>query len=161
VYSELGKGSTFKIYFPVATALVDEPTHVSRPSHLITGVETVLFVEDQAEVRRLIIETLHRHGYRVLDAASEDAVEIARDQPVDVLLTDVVLPGSNGREVAKQVVAVRPSARVIYMSGYTDDVIVQHGVLDPGLAFVQKPFTADALLTKIRDVLEATEPPPW
>ena len=167
VYSEVHKGSTFKIFLPVSTTLLVEESSVACAGrrHLAgSGSETVLVVEDQLEVRRLIVDTLQRHQYRVVAAANGfEAVELARDRHLafDLLLTDVVLPGSSGRDIARQVVASRPIVRVLYMSGYTDEAIVHHGILDAGLAFLQKPFTAEALLTKIRDVLEATEPPPW
>src|SRR5262249_12734125 len=162
VYTELGKGSTFKIYLPAAPGLAEADPATIAASRETTGTETVLVVEDQDEVRRLIVETLRRRGYRVLSAANErEALSLAHDgdQTIDVLLTDVVLPGLSGRELARRIVAERPTLRVLYMSGYTDDAIVRHGVLDPGLAFLQKPFTADALLARIRDVLEAHTPP--
>jgi DNA-binding response OmpR family regulator len=162
VYSELGRGTTFKLYLP---AVNDSVVPVTPPRVLaagLSGTETVLLVEDQPEVRGLIEKTLRRQGYNVLAAAdSEQATALARgyDGPVHLLLTDVVLSGTSGREVARQVLAECREVRVLYMSGYTDDAIVQHGVLEPGLAFIQKPFTGDALLRKIREVLSADRPP--
>ncbi|HZR22914.1 MAG TPA: PAS domain S-box protein [Vicinamibacterales bacterium] len=162
VYSEVGKGSTFKVYFPAITNPIDASTAGPSPTRQTGGTETILVVEDQDEVRRFVVETLGRHGYRVLAAAaSADALAYARDERIDLLLTDVVLTGLSGREIAKRVTLERPDVRVLYMSGYTDDAIVHHGVLDPGLAFLQKPFSAEELLAKIRDVLESDEAPPY
>jgi hypothetical protein len=162
VYSEPGRGTTFKIYFPAVGDAVAAVTRGQAEVPTLAGTETVLVVEDQVDVRRLIGRTLRRQGYCVLAAANADEAEtFAREHqgPIHMLLTDVVLPGAGGREVARQVLAERADVRVAYMSGYTDDVIVHHGVLEPGLAFIQKPFTGDALLRKIREVLSA-EPPP-
>jgi len=119
-------------------------------------------LEDQPEVRALIDQTLRHYGYSVVVAANgPEAIAAARAHrgPIHVLLTDVVLPRASGREVAREMGADRPSIRVLYMSGYTEDAIVQHGVLAPGLAFVEKPFTGDALVRRIREVLAATRPP--
>jgi DNA-binding response OmpR family regulator len=164
VYSELGRGTTFKIYLPAvgdAAVPVSPPQVPAAPP---AGTETVLLVEDQPEVRGLVEKTLRRSGYNVLAADGGDqawTLARAHDGPIHLLLTDVVLPGTSGREVAWQVLGERGNVRVVYMSGYTDDGIVQHGVLEPGLAFIQKPFTGDALLRKIRDVLSADQPPKW
>jgi CheY-like chemotaxis protein len=161
VYSELGKGSTFKIYLPVAGAATEAPLP-GPDAHALRGSETVLVVEDQADVRRLIEKTLSRYGYTVLTATNgpeATARAEAYEGAVHVILTDVVLPGASGREIARQLAATRPQLRVLYMSGYTDDVIVQHGVLEPGLAVLQKPFTADTLAQRVRDVLAADSPP--
>ena len=162
VYSEPGSGSVFKIYLPVvdAAATSSKPQRGQVPAE--GGTETVLVVEDQAEVRGLIQGALGNHGYRVLAAGiGAEAIALARqhDGPIHVLLTDIVLPGMSGREVALAVLAERPEVRVLFMSGYTDDAIVQHGVLEPGLAFLQKPFTINALLRKVREVLAVDEPP--
>jgi two-component system, cell cycle sensor histidine kinase and response regulator CckA len=161
VNSELGKGSTFRICLPVAAAATEAP--VAAPdTRAPRGTETVLVVEDQADVRGLIEKTLSRFGYTVITATNGPEAT-ARAQayvgPIHVMLTDVILPGATGREIARQLAAARPQLRVLYMSGYTDDVIVQHGVLEPGLAFLQKPFTADTLARRIREVLAADSPP--
>jgi CheY-like chemotaxis protein len=161
VYSEPGRGSTFKIYLPAATAGV-EPPPAPVDTNALRGTETVLVVEDQAGVRGLIEKTLHRFGYTVIAASTGSeavAAAVAHRGPIHLMLTDVVLPGASGREAARQVLAVRPTVRVLYMSGYTDDAIVHHGILDPGLAFIEKPFTADDLARRIREVLEADRPP--
>jgi CheY-like chemotaxis protein len=162
VYSEPGQGATFKIYLPVTTAAPATAATMDVEPVSLAGTETVLLVEDQAETRSVIRETLHRRGYAVIDAANGvEAVEKARQHkdPIHLLLTDVVMPEMSGRRIAEILDAERPGIRVIYMSGYTDDAIVHHGILDAGLAFMQKPFAAEALLRKVREVLEAPSPP--
>jgi two-component system, cell cycle sensor histidine kinase and response regulator CckA len=161
VYSEPGRGSTFKIYLPVATVSA-EPGPPPGDAQVLRGTETVLVIEAQAGVRTLIEKTLHRFGYTVIASATGSegvAAALAYEGPIHLMLTNVILLGASGREAARRVLAVRPDLRVLYMSGYTDDAIVQHGVLDPGHAFIQKPFTAEDLLRRIREVL-AAEPPP-
>ncbi len=120
------------------------------------GLQTVLVVEDSAGLRQLTARLLERQGYTVLLAANaEDAVRIFESSPsIDLLLTDVVMPGASGPELVKQLVELRRGLKVIFMSGYTDEAIVHHGVLDPGIAFVQKPFSAETLGRKIREVLD-------
>jgi two-component system cell cycle sensor histidine kinase/response regulator CckA len=133
---------------------IDAPSAASRAR----GTETILVIEDDGQVRRFIVETLTRNGYGVHEAASDgEALIFANDENrvVDVVLTDVVLTGLSGREIAGLVVAKRPNVRIIYMSGYTDDAIVHHGMLDIGLPFLQKPFNAEELLTRIREVLDS------
>jgi PAS domain S-box-containing protein len=162
VYSELGKGSMFKIYLPVATSTGEDLSQSDAPGQQLHGTETVLVVEDQREVRELIERTLRRYGYTVIVASNDaDAVagSHAHDGPIHLMLADVVLPGASGRAVARMVVADRPSLRVLYMSGYTEKAVDQHGVLEPGLAFIQKPFSGDALVRKIREVLAKEHPP--
>jgi two-component system cell cycle sensor histidine kinase/response regulator CckA len=162
VYSELGKGSTFKIYLPATAAesISAPPARAEQKSS--GGTETILIVEDQREPRSVVSEILRRAGYTVLEASNgEEAFQISRRYTGEValLLTDMVMGGLGGRSVAEHLTRERPQLRVIYMSGYTDDVIVRHGVLEPGLAFLQKPFSANVLLTKVREVLDASEPP--
>jgi CheY-like chemotaxis protein len=162
VYSEINQGSTFKIYLPSATLSVTGPAAPRPSSRVLKGTETVLLVEDQAEVRTVTRETLRRHGYTVIEAASgADALGVAREHPgpIQLVLTDVVMPGMSGRQMAAEISVQRPGIRVLYTSGYTDEVIVHHGVLEPGLAFVQKPYTTDGLLQKVREVLDAPTPP--
>jgi PAS domain S-box-containing protein len=162
VYSEPDHGSTFKIYLPAAAADADAeamPEDVPRP---LSGTETILVVEDQLEVRGIIRATLLRNGYTVLEATTgEEALAVSRGHtsPIHLLFTDVVMPGLSGRRLAQTLAGERPGLRVIYTSGYTDDAIVRHGVLEPGLAFLQKPYTSNALLRKVREVLEAPQPP--
>jgi two-component system cell cycle sensor histidine kinase/response regulator CckA len=160
VTSEPGTGSTFKIYLPVATGI--EPATLPIETQMLRGTETVLVLEDQAEVRASIEKILRRYGYSSVVAANgPGALAAARayDGPIDLMLADVVLPGASGREIARQVVADRPSVRVLYMSGYTQEAIHHHGVVEQGLAFIQKPFTGGELVRKIREVLDADQPP--
>jgi PAS domain S-box-containing protein len=156
VYSEVGHGTSFKIYLP----RVDEaaPALGAAPA-LVGGSETVLVAEDVTAVRDVASEMLRRHGYTVLEAAdAETALRLARQHQgeIHLLLTDVVMPGASGRELADTLVKLRPNMKVLYMSGYTDDAVVRHGVLQEGIAFLQKPFTPDSLARKLRAVLDQT-----
>ena len=157
VHSEPGKGSIFKVYFPVAhgPAIAQGAAAESVSTH---GTETILLAEDQDEVRAVARTILVRNGYTVLEAANPDeALRIARNHrlPIDLLFTDVVMPGMNGRELAQQVQGLRRGIKVLFSSGYTDDSIVRTGVLERDIAFIQKPYAPDALLHKVRDVLDA------
>jgi two-component system cell cycle sensor histidine kinase/response regulator CckA len=161
VYSELNRGTTFKIYF----ARVDDPAgkvHQSAgPAVPIEGRETLLLVEDDQQVRELTHSVLVACGYHVLVAENgRAAVQICERQggDIDLLLTDVVMPGISGREVAGQVTARWPNIKVMYMSGYTENSIVHHGVLDSGTFFLAKPFTPTALANKVREVLDSDAP---
>jgi len=121
------------------------------------GTETILLVEDDEMVRKLVNEVLDNEGYRLLEAANGVAalsICAQYEEPIHLLLTDVVMPEMSGRGLANRLAAVRPELKVLYMSGYTDDVIVHHGVLDEGTEFIQKPFTPDVLARKIREVLD-------
>jgi PAS domain S-box-containing protein len=161
VYSERGIGTTFKIYLP-ATNTASEPPAIAAATSALRGTETVLVVEDQGAVRDLIEKTLRRFGYTVIAAGTTSQASTAvrrHTGPIDVMLTDVVLPDGNGREAARRMLAIRPSMRVLYMSGYTDEAIVHHGALHEGVAFIQKPFTAEQIVHKIREVLDAELPP--
>jgi len=160
VYSETGRGTSFKIFLPRAEstddAIAAEPI---RPE--LRGTESILLVEDQAEVRSVVEQMLTRHGYRVAAAGNgADALDIARTYPgrIDLIITDVVMPGMSGREVATRFLRERPAARELYMSGYTDDSVVQQGVIEQSVAFIQKPFRPSTLLQKIREVLDADTP---
>ncbi len=156
VYSEPGHGTTFKIYFPWA----GEPTQRSAAVPVATprqGTETVLVVEDAASVRTVMRQGLERYGYTVLEAPDGDtALQLAAKHhgPIHLLLTDVVMPGVSGRQLADQLVRLRPGIKVLYASGYTDDAIIHHGILEPGIAYLQKPFTRDALARTVREVLD-------
>ncbi len=161
VYSEPGQGTTFKIYF----ARVDRPAEVipqvARPAAPIRGAETILLVEDDEQVRDLTHSVLTTTGYSVLVAENGPAVAKICEQhrnAIHLLLTDVVMPGLSGRDVAKQVSARWPNAKVLYMSGYTKNSIVHHGVLDEGTFFLPKPFTPSALTNKVREVLDDQTP---
>src|SRR5437667_339045 len=157
VYSEPGHGATFKIYLP----RVDTPTEAATlPAPTVQparGSETVLLAEDEPAVRAIAQQALERHGYTVLAAPSGAAALALAAQhaaTIDLLLTDVVMPGMSGRDLADRLTAQRPGIRVLYISGYTDNAIVRHGMLEPGLAYLQKPFRPDALVRKVRDVLD-------
>ncbi|HEX4627820.1 MAG TPA: PAS domain S-box protein [Gemmatimonadales bacterium] len=157
VYSEPDRGAAFKVYLPRVEEAAAPPAAAVAPAARARGTETVLLAEDEAPVRAVARQVLQRHGYTVLEAPSaEVALDVAArySGAIHLLLTDVVMPGMSGHELAKQLSALRPEVRVIYMSGYTDDAITRHGVLEPGLAFVQKPFTADAIARKVREVLD-------
>jgi PAS domain S-box-containing protein len=158
VYSELGHGTTFKIYLPRVQESADVVEgRVPAPARAARGTETVLLAEDEAPVRAVARQVLERHGYTVLEAPSaEAALDIAArySGAIHLLLTDVIMPGLSGRELANRLADVRPEARVIFMSGYTDDAVTRHGVLQPGLAYLQKPFTPDTLGQKVREVLD-------
>ncbi|MCB0194216.1 MAG: PAS domain-containing protein [Anaerolineae bacterium] len=156
VYSEPGQGTTFKIYLP-QTKEVNQPVkahqHESAP---VYGTETVLVVEDEKMVRELVCETLTAHGYQVIEASNPDhALQLAagHKETLHLLLTDVIMPKMNGRELHQQLIAIKPNIKTLYMSGYTDNVIVHHGILDDDIEFLQKPFTITQLTQKVRTVL--------
>jgi PAS domain S-box-containing protein len=156
VYSEPGRGSTFKIYLPRVEE-VQEPAS-SKPSPLASqgGTETILLVEDEEAVRDLVKTILSSHGYHVIVARdAQDAEQKAEQYPggIHLLLTDVVMPGTSGRELAVRVMRRRPGIRVLYMSGYTENVITSGGMLEEGLAFLQKPFSPAVLVRRIQEVL--------
>jgi two-component system, cell cycle sensor histidine kinase and response regulator CckA len=164
VYSELGKGTTFKVYLPrvedIASARQPRPVSESR-----VGTETMLLVEDDPAVRKLSRRILERAGYKVLEAESgREALELARhaNGGIPLVVTDLVMPDMSGTELAAELAALYPEIRVLFMSGYTDDAVVRHGLLAVGRAFIQKPFTPDALTRKVRETLDtlAEEPTP-
>jgi signal transduction histidine kinase/CheY-like chemotaxis protein len=157
VFSKPGKGSTFQVYLP-RVAGTDQPM---TPSSVVrrhpTGTETVLVVEDQAEVRDFAVQALSNRGYRVLQAVDgPGALALAERHTgsIDVLLTDVVLPGMNGRELAERFKSARPTIKLIYTSGYAQDIIADHGVLHSGVAYMHKPYTADEIASKVREAIE-------
>jgi PAS domain S-box-containing protein len=157
VESEPELGTTFKIFLPRTERAADPADAPPPVPQSLTGTETILVVEDQPEVRAVIRDILARHGYGVLEAANSveaQSILTSSDGEVHLLLTDLVLPGTSGRDLAEQLVVGRPNLRVLCMSGYTDDMVVHHGVLDAGIAFIRKPFTPKVLLKKIRDVLD-------
>jgi signal transduction histidine kinase len=157
VYSEPGRGTTFKIYLPRSSG--EGESDANPPVQVavdLRGSETLLIVEDQHDVRRLAVQILERRGYRVLQAATpSEALQLCQStyERIDLLITDVVMPGMNGRDLAVQLLAQRPSVKVLYMSGYTENIIGHQGILDRGVAYISKPFTPVALAEKVREVL--------
>ena len=153
--SEVGRGTSIRVNFPRA----DGAAGVLVASSVIrkqAGTETVLVVEDEEALRDLTQKLLRRQGYTVLVAASADEAfrVFETGASIDVMLTDVVMPGRSGPELTRQLAERHPALKVIYMSGYTEDAIAHHGVLNPGISFLHKPFTGEALGRKIRDVLD-------
>jgi PAS domain S-box-containing protein len=156
VYSEVGFGTTFKVYLPRARESSEILPPSPDPSGAPRGDETVLLAEDEPGVRALARRTLLSHGYRVLEAGNgPEALEVAAGYPgeIHLLLTDVVMPGLSGRQVAERL--RRRGTRVLYLSGYADDAVVRHGVIEGGANFLQKPFTPHTLARKVREVLDA------
>jgi PAS domain S-box-containing protein len=162
VYSEVGRGTTFKIYLPRVDEEADQPAPASEPAAVRTAAsETLLLVEDEASVRELLRELLESAGYKVLEASRPtEAIELAQSHPdpIDVLITDVVMPEMTGPDLARRLVDMRPGLRMLFLSGYTEGVVVDKGLLRDGAHFLQKPFTSDALEAKVREVLEGAAP---
>jgi len=164
VYSELNHGTTFKVYLPrvdeaVESAAARPAKPTSEPAKDLSGHETILLVEDEPELRELTRTVLAERGYNVIEAMSAEGAERLATQEsggskIHLLLTDVIMPGVSGRELAKRVLARQPSVRVLYMSGYTYNVIAENGTLERGVAFLQKPFTPSGLVEKVREVLD-------
>jgi nitrogen-specific signal transduction histidine kinase/CheY-like chemotaxis protein len=157
VYSEPGRGSTFKIYLPFIEENVPKAKPAKVRTKQVKGSETVLVVEDEGGVRSLVCQTLASQGYKVLEAAgAAQALKISEQhtEPIHLLLTDVVMPQTDGKKLAMRLSTLHPETKVLYMSGYTDDAIVRHGILNVGTSFLQKPFLPRVLLLKIREVLK-------
>ena len=158
VYSEPGKGTTFKVYFPRVEGEISKSAGESKSKLRLRGSETVLVVEDEESVRALASRILRERGYSVLEAADGmEAWRIAGEfaGEIHLVLTDVVMPGMSSRDLISQLEAVRPGIKALYVSGYTDVAIVHHGVLDSNVAFLQKPFTVESLVRKVRDVISS------
>jgi CheY-like chemotaxis protein len=158
VYSEPGRGTTFKVYLPIVEGAVETVETSVAPAGAVRGSETILLVEDDAGIRRLVRQVLAERGYWVLEAIDgKHAIQISEQNtvPIHLLVTDLVMPEMSGRDLAEHLKPSRPNMKVIFMSGYTDKAIVHRGELDPGTAFLQKPFTPDALARKVREVLDA------
>jgi PAS domain S-box-containing protein len=163
LYSEAGKGTSFKIYLPRFSATGEvpatQPALAQEPPS--PGHETILLVEDEENLRRLARQSLENQGYSVIDAPDGGAaiqISQAHKGPIHLLLTDVIMPGMNGRELANKVVPTRPEMRVLYMSGYTENHIGHNGTLDEGITLLQKPFTLPALKAKVREMLDTPLP---
>ena len=157
VYSEVGKGTTFKIYLPCGYGEVQDAVQKAASRKAVTGSETILVVEDDSSVRNLTKTILRRCKYNILSAADgQEALKIAREFQgrIDLVLTDVIMPEMNGRVMVEFMSEIRPGIKVLYMSGYTDNAIVHHGVLDSEANFIGKPFTLDTLLKRVREVLD-------
>jgi PAS domain S-box-containing protein len=160
-FSELGKGTTFKIYLPVVAAAEEA---VPKPPALDAGAlpggkESILVVEDDVRVREMAISSLRACGYEVLAAANgEDALAlgVARKSPIHMLLTDVVMPGMNGREISQMLTKIHPETRTLFSSGYSENIITRHGSLEAGIDFLSKPYTMDALARRVREILDRT-----
>ncbi len=161
-YSEIEKGTTFRVYLPRVSEDAQEYKRRTELERAPQGAETILLVEDDETVRDLTHEVLMNYGYEVLDAAHGYAALLVCERypkTIHLLLTDVVMPEMSGREVANRIAARRPEMKVLFMSGYTDEAIVHHGVLDANTPFIQKPFAPDALARKVRDVLDGQGQP--
>jgi CheY-like chemotaxis protein len=162
VYSEPGAGTTIKVYFPV-TQLLDADLPECVAPGTLRGSETILLVEDQDEVREVALEILRRYGYHVIPARNAGEALLTSElhpRTIHLLVTDVVMPQMGGRELAERVVALRSATRVLFMSGYTENAIVHHGILDSGVAYLQKPIVPEVFARRVREVLDAPQHPP-
>jgi PAS domain S-box-containing protein len=165
VHSEVGKGTTFKIYLPRVASTGQAVAQVAAPveyRRVEPGTETILLVEDEANLRYLARQYLEKQGYKVIEAADGAVamqIAVAHDKVIHLLLTDVIMPGMNGRELAQRICEIRPNVKVLYMSGYTENVIGHDGTLDAGVRLLQKPFNLRDLKNIVREVLDATPTP--
>lgn len=161
-YSEPGQGSVFKVYLPEAAEPEAQPGATLDGIELPRGIETVLIVEDEPQIRTLAVDCLSEYGYAVLCAANGleavQLIESFRGGPIDLVLTDVVMPNLSGRELSDRVTMLQPSAKVLFMSGYTNDSVMNHGIMDGETWFIQKPFTLESLVRRVREVLDDDAP---
>ena len=166
VESEVGRGTTFKIYLPRVAAAGESTAQIAAHTQTLRvepGTETILLVEDEANLRYLARQYLEKQGYKVIEAADGAVavqIAVAHESVIHLLLTDVIMPGMNGRELAQRITEIRPNVKVLYMSGYTENVIGHNGTLDAGIRLLQKPFNLRDLKDKVREVLDATPTPP-
>jgi CheY-like chemotaxis protein len=165
VYSEPGRGTTFRIYLPETDGEPEERSETIQPASY-RGTETILLAEDQDDVRAVAAKILKRHGYHVLEAENAgEALLICEKHPrtIHLLVTDVIMPKMSGPELAERLRELRPEMLVLYTSGYGDAAIIQHGILDPGVAYLQKPISPGTLVSRVRELLDAhgakTSPP--
>ena len=165
VHSEVGKGTTFKIYLPRVASTGPTAAQVAAPVEyrkVEPGTETILLVEDEPNLRYLARQYLEKQGYKVIEAADGAVamqIAVAHDKVIHLLLTDVIMPGLNGRELAQRICEIRPNVKVLYMSGYTENVIGHDGMLDAGVRLLQKPFNLRDLKSMVREVLDSTPTP--
>jgi PAS domain S-box-containing protein len=160
LYSEPGQGTVFKVYLPAAQ-IDAQPSATLEPVELPRGSETILVVEDEPQIRQLALDCLTQYGYEVLSTSNGlEAIELIESQqrPINLILTDVVMPGLSGRELSQHISTLQPAAKVLFMSGYTNDAVVNHGILDGAAWFIQKPFTIASLIRRVREVLDSHEP---
>jgi two-component system cell cycle sensor histidine kinase/response regulator CckA len=160
LYSELGQGTTFKIYFPRVEAKADKSTEISKIDRRPKRTKTVLVVEDEFAVRGLTVRILKKQGYKVLEASNgKDALSVVREyaDKIHLVITDVVMPGMSGKDLITQIEALRPGIKSLYTSGYTSNAIVHHHILDSKVDFLQKPFNADALLCKVGELIDSSK----
>lgn len=158
LYSEMGEGTTFKLYFP---RVYDKPNATIEQNITIEslqGSETILLVEDEKLVRNLTIKTLNKYGYTVHESRDGNQALKIYDQldgSIDLIITDVIMPGMSGKELSDQILTKNKNTKVLFISGYTDDVIAKHGILEEGMNLLQKPFTHTEIATRIRQILNA------
>jgi CheY-like chemotaxis protein len=162
IYSEPGQGTTVKIYLPRLfgpQAEIDPPAARAGTVPHDELTHTVLLVEDDERVRQFALEALRELGYRVVevDSAARAIGHLQKDTPVDLLLTDIVMPETNGRQLAEEAVRIKPDLAVLYMTGFTRNAVVHNGMLDPGVNFLPKPFTIDQLATKVREAIQGAK----
>ena len=159
VYSEVGIGTTFKIYLPCVDSVIEIAAPSDKSGKVARGSETILIVEDEKALLEVTHRSLEAAGYAILAANSPaEAIRISGSHPgpIHLMVTDVIMPGMSGAELASRLSASRPEMKVLFVSGYTDDTIVRHGVLEPGLAFLQKPFSPRTLARKVSEILAPT-----
>ena len=160
MYSELGRGTTFKIYFPRVEAKADKSAEINKIDRRPKRTKTVLVVEDEFAVRGLTVRILKKQGYTVLEASNgKDALSVAREyaDKIHLVITDVVMPGMSGKDLVTQIETLRPGIKSLYTSGYTSNAIVHHNILDSNVDFLQKPFNADALLSKVGELIDSSK----
>ena len=155
--SQPGRGTSFRIYLPATDGESTKQGDRLVQARVGGGSETILVAEDEPDLRELTRTFLESYGYKVLEAGSaEQAIRTAEEfgEPIHLLLTDVIMPGMSGRQLAESILRKSPSTKIVYMTGYTDDMVVQHKVLEPGVQLLQKPFTKAELALKVRSTLD-------